>query len=177
MRCSRLAFVIALGISFGLFGGCSSTVRIAKKATSLVPFLGKSKAHSPANTAGKIRTRALGMEMRLSPLPVKLSETRYIEAHITLENISKRYVQLEFPTSQRMDFLITNEQGLLVSRWSDDHPFEPTVGHVGINPGERVEYSGSLSTRDLKPGRSYTVTGFFPSFEDLKVEQVIVPEN
>ena len=173
MRCSRLALVIAVGVSFGLLSGCATTARMP----GFVPFLGKSKARTAAKNGAKIRTRSLAMEMRLTPLPVKLSETRYLGVRITLENISKRSVQLEFPTSQRIDILIINEAGALISRWSDDHPFESTIGRIGINPGERVEYASNVSTRDLKPGRSYTVTGLFPSFDDLKIEQAIVPEN
>jgi hypothetical protein len=108
---------------------------------------------------------------------VTLSDTRQIEVLIRLENISKRFVQLEFPTTQRVEILVHDETGKQIVRWSDDHAFEPVVAYVGINPGEHIEYTGSLSTRDFQPGRKYTVTAFFPSFEQLKAEEVIVPQS
>src|SRR5689334_20071853 len=44
------------------------------------------------------RLRGLLLELKLSPQPVKLSEVRQLEVKITLGNVSKRAVALDFPT-------------------------------------------------------------------------------
>ena len=152
------------------------TRNLASKTASMWPFSRAPKAEASEGGVTRVRTRRLAMEMRLNPLPVKLSDSRHLDVRITLENRSKRFVQLEFPSTQRIELLI-NEDGKLVTKWSDDQIFGPGPSYVGINPGERVEYASTISTRDLKAGRSYTVTGFFPSFEELTAQQTLVPEN
>src|SRR2546425_11000075 len=52
------------------------------------------------------RTKHLAIGMELSPLPLKLSENRLLKVRLTLTNKSNRFVQLEFPTTQRIEILI-----------------------------------------------------------------------
>jgi len=115
--------------------------------------------------------------LRLNPFPVNLSETRRVEVVIQLKNISSRFIQLEFPTTQRFEVLVRDEAGKLVSQWSEDQVFEATPGTVGINPREHLEYLGVFSTRDLRPGKRYTVKALFPNRSDLKAELSFVPER
>jgi len=121
--------------------------------------------------------RGLALSMRLDPLPVRLSETRRMETVLRLKNSSSRFIHLEFPTTQRFDVLVRDVAGTLIVQWSEDQVFEAVPGHVGINPGESVEYHTAFATRDLQPGKRYTVTALFPSRNDLKVELPFVPER
>lgn len=175
MRCSSRILTAAVSIALGLLAGCETTTKIASRTYHILPFTGK-PAPAPAGTASK-RTQSLTLKMQVSPVPVKLSDARQIEIRIRLENISRKFVQLEFPTTQRIEILIRDETGRQITQWSDARTFEPVAGFVGINPGEHVEYSTSVSTRDLQPGRKYTVVGFFPNFEKLTAEETIVPER
>ena len=100
-----------------------------------------------------------------------------MEAVIRLENVSARFFQLEFPTTQRFDVLVREEAGGVVAQWSEDRVFEGVPGYVGINPGEYVEYRAVLPTRDMQPGKRYSVTAVFPNRKDLKVELPLVPEK
>jgi hypothetical protein len=86
-------------------------------------------------------------------------------------------VQLEFPTTQRIEVLVRNRNGKLVEQWSEDQAFtnEPTL--VTINPGERLEYSANIATRDMVGGESYTIVGYFPNYDQLKATKVIVPKK
>ena len=47
----------------------------------------------------------------------------------------------------------------------------------GDHPGERVEYSASVATRDLGAGNTYTVEAFFPNYEALHAAKTITPEK
>ncbi|HEX8076914.1 MAG TPA: hypothetical protein VF511_03795, partial [Chthoniobacterales bacterium] len=49
------------------------------------------------------RLRGLVLEMKLSPEPVKLSEVRQLQVDISLKNVSKRGVVLDFPSEQRFE--------------------------------------------------------------------------
>jgi hypothetical protein len=86
----------------------------------------------------------------------------------TLTNRSGKLAQLDFPTSQRIEVLIKAKNGQRLLQWSEDQAFtnEPTL--VTINPGERLEYSVNVSTRDLAAGGTYPVEGFFPNFEQFR---------
>ena len=119
----------------------------------------------------------LGVEMKLSPLPLKLADANRLKVTLTLVNHGKKLAPLEFPTSQRIEVLIKNSAGKTIEQWSQDQAFtsEPTV--VTINPNERAEYSVEVATRELSAGQTYTVQGFFPKYDTLKVEKTLVPEK
>ena len=121
--------------------------------------------------------KRLVLTMNVEPTPVKLGETRQIKVTLRVTSKSKRLVQLDFPTTQRIEVLVKNQAGKLVEQWSEDQAFanEPTL--VTINPGERLEYSVNIATRDMNPGQPYTIIGYFPNFDQLKASRVIVPEK
>ena len=121
--------------------------------------------------------KRLELSMLVEPLPLALGETRQMKVTIRLANKSKRLVQLEFPTTQRIEVLVRNRNGKQVEQWSEDQAFsnEPTL--VTINPGERLEYSVNIATRDMVAGEPYTIIGYFPNYEGLKATKVIVPQK
>ena len=121
--------------------------------------------------------KRLLLTMSVEPVPLKLSETRQVKVTLRLVSKSKRLVQLEFPTTQRIEVLVRNRAGKLVEQWSEDQAFanEPTL--VTVNPGERLEYSANIATRDMEAGEPYTIIGYFPNFEQLRVSRTIVPDK
>lgn len=127
--------------------------------------------------AGVLHTKYLKMTMELSPLPLKLSDTRQLKVTLLLTNKSKKVLHLEFPTTQRIEILIRDKTGKLVTQWSEDQSFSNIASYTLINPSERVEYSTSISTRDLVADGEYIVQGFFPNFEELSITKSIIPEK
>ena len=115
--------------------------------------------------------------MDVSPLPVKLSEARRLAVTVSLRNKSGKFIHLEFPTTQRIEVLIRNQADKLVTQWSEDQSFSNEASYITINPDERIEYNVSVATRDMTAGQPYTIEGFFPSFDDLKIKKTIVPEK
>lgn len=86
-----------------------------------------------------------------------LQDRREISATMIVTNQSKQLTQLVFPTEQRFDFVIKDASGSVLERWSDDRVFEKEEGVLMINPGENVQFSGTLSTREMQPGQAYTL--------------------
>ena len=136
------------------------------------PFGGDKKAPKE-----KKKPARLAVEMKLTPLPLKLSEANRLKVTLTLVNRTKKLVTLEFPTAQRVEVLVKSAAGKLVEQWSQDQAFAQEVTVVTINPGERVEYVAEVATRDLAAGQSYVVQGLFPNHENLRAEQTLVPEK
>jgi len=80
------------------------------------------------------RLRGLVLDLKLSPQPVKLSEVRQLEVKVTLTNVSKRAVILDFPTDQRIEIYLRNSADEILTKWTDNHAFENNRAAVLINP-------------------------------------------
>lgn len=117
------------------------------------------------------RLRGLVMQLDLSPEPVKLSEVRQLAVKATLTNRSKRTVELDFPDEQRIEILLRNSAGTVLTKWSDNHAFADTAGTIVINPQEHIEYDETIATRDLAPNKVFVAEVFFPRFPELRLRQ------
>jgi hypothetical protein len=115
------------------------------------------------------------LDMEVSPLPIALDEDREVQVTIDLYNRSKKYVNLNFPTSQRIEIVVMDPTGKVTNRWSDDQSFTNDPASVTVNPGERLEYTASVPTREMSAGVSAIIQASFPSYPELTVEQRVVP--
>jgi hypothetical protein len=116
----------------------------------------------------------LALTMTVDPQPLRLSEVHQFKVTLKLENLSKKPVQMEFPTSQRIEIVLKAADGKMIAHSSEGQTYSNEPGIVSVNPGERLEYNAMLSTRDLKSSEKYTVEGFFPNFETLHTMKEIV---
>src|SRR5215217_5084914 len=57
------------------------------------------------------RLRGLALDLQITPQTVKLSELRQLGVKVTLANLSKRPVTLDFPTTQRIEIYLMNSAG------------------------------------------------------------------
>lgn len=96
--------------------------------------------------------------LELEPEEISLSEQRQIDVTYTVNNDTRKMVRLDFPTSQRIELIASNEDMEVIERWSDDRVFEEEEGIVFINPGERISYTEPVSTREMKPGQLQTIS-------------------
>lgn len=122
-----------------------------------------------------LNLRSLQVQVTAEPAAPKLSEQRQINVTLRITNKGKRLAQLEFPTTQRVEGLIRDKLGNVVERWSEDHSFEKNSGVVSINPGERVEFTLSMATREMSAGESYSVEAFLVEHETLRGTATVVP--
>ncbi len=142
----------------------------------LHPFGGGEKTASAAG-AKPVKAGKDAVVLKLDPQPLKLSEHNRLKVTLTLSNTTKKLMQLEFPTSQRIEVLLKTTAGKTVEQWSQDQAFanEPTI--VTVNPGERAEYTVEVATRELVAGETYLVEGFLPSHETLRGQASFVPQK
>jgi hypothetical protein len=80
-------------------------------------------------------------------------------------------VQLIFPTEQRIEILLHDSTGRVVTRWSDNRAFEEQPSTLLINPGEHVEYSETIATRELSPGKVFAVEVVVPAYPELDAQR------
>jgi hypothetical protein len=117
------------------------------------------------------RLRGLAPDLQITPQTVKLSEVRQLEIKLTLTNLSKRPVTLEFPTNQRIEIYLRNSAGDILTKWSDNHAITEKPATVLINPQEHAEYNETISTRDLTPNKVFIAEAFFPKYPELRIQQ------
>ena len=141
--------------------------------TRALQFVHLKHRPAPAPGAAVVVHHQLELKIDVSPQPVRLSDTRQMRVAVSLFNRSKKYAHLDFPTTQRIEVLLQNSGGKVITQWSEDQSFTNDPSSITINPGERLEYVASVSTREMAAGQSYTVEAFFPNFEELKIQQSV----
>src|SRR5438094_9224230 len=62
------------------------------------------------------RLRGLALDLQITPQTVKLSEVRQLSVKVTLGNLSKRPVALDFPTSQRIEIYLMDSAGGILTK-------------------------------------------------------------
>ncbi|MGB8168657.1 MAG: BsuPI-related putative proteinase inhibitor [Chthoniobacteraceae bacterium] len=151
---------------------------LKRTGKALWPFGKKpdsSVAAPPKGSQSGKEWKSLVPTISIDPTPLKLSDVRTMKVTLQLANKGKKLVQLDFPTTQRIEVLIKDATGKMIEQWSEDQAFqnEPTL--VAINPSERLEYTATVATRELKAGQVYTIEGFFPNFDQLRASKQITP--
>lgn len=119
--------------------------------------------------------KAIKATVSVEPPAPKLAEVRLVKVRLQLLNSGKRMVRLDFPTSQRIDVVVKNPAGAVVEQWSEYHRFDKSPGMVAINPGERLEYSASVATREMKPDQPCTIEAWVPAHDSLRASAVVTP--
>jgi hypothetical protein len=117
------------------------------------------------------RLRGLALDLQITPQTVKLSEVRQLNVKVTLANLSKKPVTLDFPTTQRIEIYLTDSAGNVLTKWSENHAIADKPATILINPSERIEYNETISTRELAPNKVFIAEVFFPQFLELRVRQ------
>jgi hypothetical protein len=136
-----------------------------------------SRVMHPFGSAEKVpeyknpKLRGLVLAVEIPQEPVRLSEVRQLPVHVTLTNRGNQAIELNFPTEQRIEILLHDSSRRVVTRWSDNRAFEEKPGTLLINPGEHVEYSETIATRELTPGKVFTVEVTVPAYPELDAQR------
>src|SRR5438128_10363858 len=117
------------------------------------------------------KLRGLALDLQITPKTVKLSEIHQLGIKVTLGNLSKRPVALDFPTNQRIEIYLINSAGDILTKWSDNHAIADKPATILVNPQERIEYSETISTRELTPNKVFIAEVFFPQYPELRIRQ------
>jgi len=110
------------------------------------------------NTTSEERNMNYGISMMTDKMSYSVREPIIITLKIF--NYTEEEITFHFNTSQRYDFIIEDEEGSKIWRWSEDKMFTMVLGEEILGPTNpevtyTAEYKGKLS-----PGY-YKVTGIF----------------
>ena len=156
--------------------GCSSSTGVYR----WVPFMGNGKKKQSQTALAKVDKNnpfgpitgpvyyGLEMRVKVNPDVIRLSDTRALEVHLQLINRSKKPINLLFNDSRKYDFILRDSSGKKLAQWSDDQPVNQTPGYVIINPCERAEFVGNVSTRDMVAGRTYTLETLIFGYDQMR---------
>jgi hypothetical protein len=133
----------------------------------LHPFSSTEKIPTYSNP----KLTGLQLSIDLPDETIKLTEMRQLPVTVRLTNVGKRAVELSFPTEQRIEILLHDSSGRVVTRWSENRAFASTPGMALINPNEHLEWSETIATRELAPGRVFTIEATVPAYPELDVKR------
>lgn len=152
---SRIAREIPQTDVFGTFGSFFA------EAFSFVRF-----TREPGGAASTIE---------VTPTEVDLEEVRDLTVTFRVANKTNRMIKLTFPTEQRLEIIARDEAGEVLEKWSEDRSFAQAEGFVSINPDERLEFTERISTRDMKPGRTYFIEASLVGHPDYTAIAMVAP--
>lgn len=146
--------------------------KVGKKATGLVSGVFDI---GPKNPDGTPRKKVkVNVQVEVDPAQVVLERDRKLNVKVLASNLGKRAEIMEFPSSQRVDAVLRDDEGKIVGRASEDLEFLDETSVVTLNPGERVEYVLGISTRGLSAGKTYKLEAAITNQNGL-TSSVMVP--
>lgn len=95
-------------------------------------------ASTPQDVPAPVPAPADGLELAMGIDRLAFSPGADIQVVIRLSNLSTETRTLEFPTSQRFDLLILDEDGTEQRRWSEGQAFLQVVGTEVLAPGDEI---------------------------------------
>lgn len=118
-------------------------------------------------------------DLRVTVEPALFSVTQNSELSVTLKitNKKKEIVMLHFPSNQRLEIVVKDDHGKVLSRWSQDRSFEPTDDTVVINPQESIFYTEKISTTGMEDGKSYRLDVSLANQPQYLVSEIITPQS
>jgi hypothetical protein len=170
MRRHVVLLLLTFAVAGGALGQDSTPTATPRKRSWLARMLHPFSPHLVPQYKDP-RLRGLALDLQITPQTVKLSEVRQLEIKVTLTNLSKRPVTLEFPTNQRIEIYLRNSAGNILTKWSDNHAIAERPATVLINPQEHAEYNETIATRDLTPNKVFIAEVFFPAYPELQIQQ------
>ena len=123
------------------------------------------------NATSEERNMNYGMSIMIDKMSYTVGKP--ITMTLKIYNYTEEEITFRFNTSQRYDFIIEDEEGNEVWRWSKDRMFammlgEETLGQTNPEIIYTVEYKGKLSSG------YYKITGIFVAQDRLMSGSIII---
>lgn len=120
---------------------------------------------------GENNSMSYGISMSTDKMSYSVGEPIIITLKIF--NYTKEEITFHFNTGQRYDFIIENEEGSKIWRWSEDKMFTMALGEETLKPTNpeiifKAEYKGKLSLG------YYKITGIFVAQDKPMSGNVII---
>lgn len=117
------------------------------------------------------------LQIFVEPASFSVTETPELAVSFKITNNKKQILFLEFPTNQRIDILVKEKNGTVITRWSEDRSFDAVSGVVTVNPKESVFYTEKIPTTMMKDGTTYTLEVSVVEHPDYTLTQSITPQE
>ena len=123
------------------------------------------------NTTSEETNMNYGISMSADKISYSIDES--IKMTLKVFNYTQEDIVFHFNTSQRYDFIIEDEEGNEVWRWSQDMMFAMVLGEEILGPtNPEVIYTAEYTDK-LSPGY-YKVTGIFVAQDRLMSGSIVV---
>jgi len=140
-------------------------------AGEVTTVLQSARIHTMDNLPAKVKVEfgldQLEYSYNLMPPVPPLIPGPVVHAEITLVNNSGEEIRLSFRSSQRYDFILEDQKGRVVFKWSADKAFLTVLGQEVVKPGGSLSYTVAFSLPDstvgIIPEGIYTMRGIITS--------------
>jgi len=117
--------------------------------------------------AGMPKLKYLAVGVSASPDPVRVSAGKFDVTFGIRNNAKKQSVNLAFDSTQRIEVVLLNDSGTVIQTLSTGRSFSRESGYLVINPKEEASYTVTLPTKNLSPGRTYSIESYFVGYDKL----------
>lgn len=117
------------------------------------------------------------LQIVVEPSSFSVSDTPELSVSFKITNTKKEMLFLDFLTNQRIEIVVKEKNGTIITRWSEDRSFDPIKSVITINPKESVVYTEKISTAFMKNGISYAIEASLVSLPEYSATQWITPED
>lgn len=111
-------------------------------------------------------------ENRMPPIPLEgpPQHPDTLKIRLKIENETNEAVSFKHSSSQKYDFIIRDDSGTEVYRWSNDKRFAAVITSISLDLGKSLIYEEAIELRDndnnpLKPG-NYTIEGVHTTMDN-----------
>lgn len=101
-----------------------------------------------------------------SSVEVKVGGDR-VGLHLHVTNTGARAIEFTFPSSQRYDFVVRDEAGEEVWRWSEGMMFLQAISHATLAPGETWDFEAAWDAGN-RTGRFQVVARVTAAERDVR---------
>ncbi len=138
-----------------------------------------SPKHSPSPTISPGEDRLLDLSLRTDKGSYRAGEP--VALTLTVANNGGYALTLSFTSGQRYDFLVRNESGSEVWRWSADKVFAEALGEEKLEAGANLTYEEIWDQKDALGQQvaagHYNLTGFVATCRFTQADLTVVESD
>ena len=120
-------------------------------------------------------SKKLPLLLTVDPANFSIANHPDLAVSLKISNSQRQEIEFLYPNDQRLEILVMDSTGTVLSRWSQDRIFDPMEGFVEINPSEFIIYSEKLPTSAMTAGETYTIEASLAGQEGYTTSTTITP--
>lgn len=116
------------------------------------------------------------LRVTVEPALFSIPENSELSVTLKITNDKKDLIMFHFPTNQRLEIVVTDDQKKILSRWSQDRSFDPTDDTIVINPKESIFYTEKISTIGMQDGKTYNIEVSLVNQPEYIISTTVTPQ-